>query len=71
VVLKCDRHRDFLVHQTYWDLYPDASQIPTAKHPVRDASQPLIAFHPAGFTLPNGSSYPGARRRFHLVCGPF
>ena len=86
-------HRDFLVHQQYWDLYPAgaaplfppasrlcvqsaielspvralrgcacvraAEEIETAKHPTRSASQPLIAFHAAGFTLPNGSNYPG------------
>ena len=52
-------HRDFLVHQQYWDLYPPAAEIATAKFPVRSKSQPLIAFHPAGFKLPNGTSYPG------------
>eukprot|EP01052_Picozoa_sp_SAG31_P027559 SAG31_NODE_2589_length_5427_cov_3.886449_1_plen_362_part_10 len=52
-------HRDFLVHQQYWDMYPPATDIATAKYPVRSASQPLIAFHPAGFKLPNGTSYPG------------
>ena len=53
-------HRDFLVHQQYWDLYPPAAEIATALHPVRDkATQPLIAFHPAGFTLPNGTGYNG------------
>ena len=80
-------HRDFLVHQQYWDMYrkftsslplplplpvscgavfdtllvtsADASEIATAVHPVRDKSQPLIAFHPAGFVLPNGTNYPG------------
>ena len=105
-------HRDFLVHQQYWDQYPDASEIATAKvrqtlcsfrrssfssfaviplaafdprtwnivltltltltlalkltltlmlmlqHPVRSPTQPLIAFHPGGFILPNGTSYP-------------
>ena len=35
-------HRDFLVHQQYWDLYPPATDIATAKYPVRSPSQPLI-----------------------------
>ena len=38
-------HRDFKVHQKYWDLYPDESKIAIAKHDRRDASQPEIAFH--------------------------
>jgi iduronate 2-sulfatase len=55
----CRFHCTAQVHQQYWDLYPDASQVATAKHPVRSSSQPLIAFHGAGFTLPNGTTYPG------------
>jgi len=50
-------HRDFEVHKKYWDLYPPASEFKVAVHKTRGASQPQIAFHNAGFTLPNGSSY--------------
>eukprot|EP00040_Diaphanoeca_grandis_P036705 m.235426 g.235426 ORF g.235426 m.235426 type:complete len:731 (+) comp33664_c2_seq1:100-2292(+) len=52
-------HRVFKVMKKYWDLYPETLG-PVAVYKVRDAStQPLIAFHPAGFLLPNGSNYQG------------
>jgi hypothetical protein len=47
-------HRDFYVHKQYWDFYPDEAAIEVAKIQQRDPSQPEIAFHPAGVTLPNG-----------------
>lgn len=52
-------HRDFFVHQQYWDLYPDQSKMHVALHNKRDPSQPEVAFHAAGCTLPNGTTVPG------------
>jgi len=52
-------HRDFFVHQQYWDLYPDEGAMHTAIHDRRDPSQPEVAFHAAGCTLPNGTTIPG------------
>jgi hypothetical protein len=52
-------HRDFEAHQTYWDLYPDQSKMHIARHQRRDPSQPEVAFHAAGCTLPNGTTIPG------------
>jgi len=52
-------HRDFKVHKKYWDLYPHYSEFATAKHKTRGKNMPLIAFHPGGFTLPNGTGANG------------
>eukprot|EP00038_Savillea_parva_P014739 m.11964 g.11964 ORF g.11964 m.11964 type:complete len:712 (+) comp2895_c0_seq1:126-2261(+) len=52
-------HRDWEVHRKYWDLYPDASTFATAKIQTRTESQPLVAFHAAGFTLTNGTGVQG------------
>lgn len=51
-------HRDFLVHSKYWNMY-DEKNINTAIHNHRDPSQPEMAFHHAGVTLPNGTTVPG------------
>jgi len=57
-------HRDFLVHQRYWDMYPAASEIATAKFPVRSKSQPLIAFRKCSRSL-SVFSREEAKKRLH------
>ena len=53
-------HRDFFVHRDFWNLYPRfPAAMRTAKYQKRDASQPEVAFHAAGCTLPNGTTIPG------------